>query len=133
MKLYQLTYSSRPFGFDAGTLSNIMLQSQENNERDKITGSLICRADIYLQLLEGPLEKIDETYERIKRDDRHLEVRCLTRSPISHRLFEEWAMRDDPVQTWMWTRDELNSGILETLTQDKVIEIFTKLSELVNR
>ena len=36
MKLYQLTYSSRPFGFDAGTLSNIMLQSQENNERDKI-------------------------------------------------------------------------------------------------
>jgi hypothetical protein len=40
MRLTQLIYTSRPFGFDDLALMNILLVSRRNNERDGITGSL---------------------------------------------------------------------------------------------
>ena len=74
MGLFQVIHPSRPFGFDTGILSKIPLDARRLNARDDITGALICRADIYLQLLEGPEATVRQTMERIKRDDRHLEV-----------------------------------------------------------
>ena len=44
MPLTQLIYTSRPFGFDAHTLDDILLGARRNNERDGITGALVCRA-----------------------------------------------------------------------------------------
>jgi hypothetical protein len=52
--LLQLVYASRPFGFDAGTLTAILFDARRCNTRDGITGALICRDDLFLQLLEGP-------------------------------------------------------------------------------
>ena len=53
MQLMQLIYTSRPFGFDDATLTGILVTARHNNPRLDITGALICRADIYLQLLKG--------------------------------------------------------------------------------
>ena len=36
---------------------------RNNNNRNQITGALICRSVLYLQYLEGPNDKIDETYD----------------------------------------------------------------------
>ena len=96
MKLFQLIYGSRPFGFDSSILSGILLESRENNKRDGVTGALICRGDLYLQLLEGTEAAIKNTYERILKDDRHLEIKKLVWRRVPVRLFPEWAMRDDP-------------------------------------
>ena len=54
MSLIQLIYPSTPFGFDNPTLNNILSVARRNNARDGISGALICRADLYLQMLEGP-------------------------------------------------------------------------------
>jgi Sensors of blue-light using FAD len=58
MSLMQLYYASTPFGFNNPTLINILSASRRNNARNDISGSLICRADLYLQLLEGPRDAV---------------------------------------------------------------------------
>ena len=131
MALLQLTYASRPFGFDGPTLSGILLDARRCNDRDGITGALICRDDLYLQLLEGPQAAVEAAYQRIARDDRHLEVRQLSRRNIADdgRMFARWAMRDDPAQTWVWSRAELEDDVLDRATEDQVIAIFQRLAD----
>jgi hypothetical protein len=128
-----LIYSSRPFGFDQNTLNGILVTSIDNNKKGHITGALICRSDLYLQYLEGPTETIDETFDKIKRDDRHVEVKILKEGMNSERLFPRWAMRDDPVRSWMWSREEVDKGALDTIDAEEAFSIFARHSkELLN-
>ena len=62
MDLIQLIYASRPFGFDDATLNAILMDARRSNPRHGITGALVCRSDIYLQLLEGPAAAVDSTF-----------------------------------------------------------------------
>ena len=128
MALLQLTYASRPFGFDEAMLAGILLDARRCNARDDITGALICRDDLYLQLLEGPAATVEAAYDRISRDDRHIEVRPLTRRPVEVRLFGAWAMRDDPAQSWVWSRDAVHNGAAEQASEADVLAIFQRLA-----
>ena len=131
--LKHLIYSSRPFGFDQNTLNGILVTSVDNNKRDQITGALICRSDLYLQYLEGPTESINETFNKIKHDDRHVEVKVLKEGVHAKRLFPKWAMRDDPVRTWMWSREEVDAGALDKISASDAFNIFQRHSkELLN-
>ena len=132
MQLYQLIYGSRPFGFDSAILSGIMLTSVENNKRDGITGALICRGDLYLQLLEGKEKILKETYERILQDDRHLEIRKLVWRKTDIRFFPEWAMRDDPAKSWLWNKKEIENGALEKASEEEIIRVFSRLASEIH-
>jgi hypothetical protein len=129
MPLLQLTYASRPFGFDAPTLAGILLDARRCNARDGVTGALICRDDIFLQLLEGPEARVEATYARILADDRHVEVTPLTRRIVADekRMFPAWSMRDDPAQSWFWSRDEVDAGAPARATEDEVLALFRRL------
>ncbi|MEM9499900.1 MAG: BLUF domain-containing protein, partial [Pseudomonadota bacterium] len=105
MRLIQLIYASRPFGFDDAVLAGILLDARRCNTRDDVTGALIVRGDLYLQLLEGPRRVVETCYARIRGDDRHVEPRMLMNRTITTRLFPDWAMKDDPAQSWIWSRD----------------------------
>ncbi len=131
MAMIQLIYSSRPFGFDSATLASILVTAREWNARDDITGALICRADLYLQLLEGPQAAVDAAYVRIARDDRHLEVTELVRRDIETRMFPTWAMLDDPARSWMWTQEQVADGAVEAASKDEFIAIFERLGREV--
>lgn len=128
MPLTQLIYASTPFGFDASLLSNILLDARRCNERDDITGALIARQDLFLQLLEGPSDKVTACYQRIRRDDRHVDVTKLIQRDIKTRLFPDWAMRDDPAYSWVWSMDEVANGAVDRATEDEVLHFFTKLA-----
>jgi hypothetical protein len=130
MALLQLTYASRPFGYDEAGLRGILMDARRCNTRDGITGALICRDDLYLQMLEGPAAAVEATYTRIRRDDRHIEVRELTRRQIADdgRLFAAWAMRDDPAQSWVWSRAEVEEGVPERAPEVDVIALFARLA-----
>lgn len=128
MNLVQLIYASRPFGFDEAALNGILSQSRRCNARDGVTGALICRADIYLQLLEGPAEALDATYARIVSDDRHLEIDRLAYHPARERFFPAWAMRSDPARSWMWSPTEVAKGAAAQATHQQLIEIFERLA-----
>ena len=129
MELVQLVYASRPFGFDDAVLNGILLQARQNNPRDDITGALICRADIYLQMLEGPEAAVEAAFVRIKRDDRHLEVKRLFCLPVAERMFPCWAMRDYPARNWMCTKQDIADGIIYRASSDDILDIFRKLND----
>lgn len=128
MSLTQIIYASRPFGFDASVLDDILTVSRRHNARDVITGTLICRADMYLQLIEGPDEAIQATFARIAADDRHVDVLPLVTRTVANRLFPHWAMRDDPPRSWMWTAQQVSAGAIRTATPEEIIAIFVRLS-----
>ena len=110
-------------------LNGLLIDSRENNQKHSITGSLLCRADIYLQLLEGPEESILTTFDRIKRDDRHLEVEVLLQEQnIKERFFPSWAMKDDPVESWMWSQREVADGAVQNTSKEQILGIFQKIA-----
>jgi hypothetical protein len=127
MSLMQLIYASTPFGFDNPTLNQILSVARRNNLRDGISGCLICRADFYLQMLEGSRDVVTAAYDRILRDDRHLDVVLLGSGDISSRMFGEWSMRDDPARSWMWTQDEIAAGALARASVGDVSAVFARV------
>lgn len=129
MSLTQIVYASRPFGFDVSVLDDILTISRRRNSQADITGTLICRNDLYLQLIEGPDAAIQETYLRITADDRHVDLSLLVSRTVSDRLFPKWAMRDDPARSWMWSPQEISDGSFLQATSDDVISIFERLAK----
>ena len=129
MPLIQLVYASRPFGFDQATLSNILMDARRANARDDITGALIARHDLYLQLLEGPRDKVEAAYQRIRHDDRHVEVMRLVDRQIGTRMFPGWAMRDDPAQSWVWSIEDVRDGAIERTDEAEVLGFFQRLAD----
>ena len=129
MDLFRAIYSSRPFGFDDAILSGILLDARRCNTRDGITGALICRADVYLQWLEGPEGQVRKALARIARDDRHLEVAVHVAEPAGARVFSDWAMRHDPAVTWIWSQAEIAGGAIERATPAEVTGFFLRLMD----
>lgn len=128
MPLTQLVYVSRPFGFDDAMLSGILLDARRNNLRDDLTGALIARHDLYIQLLEGPQRAVEACYARIRHDDRHVDPRKLMQRTITTRLFPGWSMKDDPAQSWVWSREEVREGALDSATDQEVLGFFARLA-----
>jgi Sensors of blue-light using FAD len=127
--LTQMIYVSKPFGFDRGVLDDILTVSRFNNARDGITGALICRGDLYLQLIEGPDAAIAATYARIAGDaDRHVNVQPLVSRPAADRMFPGWAMRDDPARSWMWSMEEVSAGAVQSASEAEILAIFQRLA-----
>lgn len=129
MTLFRAIYSSRPFGFDAGVLHGILEQARRLNQRDGITGALICRDDIYLQWLEGPEDKVRSAIDRIARDDRHLEVTLHVTEPAEERVFADWAMLHDPAASWIWLRADLADNAIDRATPEEVTGFFLRLRD----
>lgn len=129
MSFLRIIYTSRPFGFDAATLNSILVHARQANSRDDITGALICREDIYMQLLEGPEPAVRAALARITQDDRHLEVRIHVERPVSERMFANWAMLHDPATSWIWSRTEVTHDAVQNSTPQEVEAFFTKLRE----
>lgn len=128
MSLIQLVYASRPFGFDTSTLNGILSDARRLNPENDVTGALICRGDLYLQLLEGPEQAVEATYGRILRDDRHVEVQRLVTRQVEQRLFPDWAMRHDPARSWMWTPGEVDDGAVGRASEAEVVAVFERVA-----
>ena len=128
MALAQLIYTSQPFGFDDAMLRGILASARRNNARDGITGALICRHDIYLQMLEGEATAIRGLYARIVPDDRHLDPHLLWTGEADERQFPAWAMRDDPARSWLWSPAEVAKGAARAASPETVRAIFARVA-----
>ncbi len=129
MSLFQVVYSSRPFGYDAQTLAAILLDARRLNGRDGITGALICRRDIYLQMLEGEEGAVRATLARIERDDRHANVRLHVARPSAERLFGDWDMFHSPGAGKVWSQEQIEDGAIGRATPDDVTGFFERLRQ----
>lgn len=129
MTVSQLIYYSQPFGFDDSMLNGILLQARRNNARDGLTGALIVRGDLYLQLLEGPEAPLLAAFARIKRDNRHLAIKQLSLASAPARMFPDWTMRDDPAQSWLWDERAVSDGALDRTSVPDLRGIFARIGE----
>lgn len=66
---------------------SILTESRRNNGVREVSGLLHFADGRFFQYLEGPADHVDALYARICRDDRHREVRRLTRRPLPRRRF----------------------------------------------
>ncbi len=128
LAITQLIYCSQPFGFDDAMLGGILLQARRNNARDGLTGALIARGDIYIQLLEGPAAAVATTFKRIAGDNRHLAVTRLSEIETGTRLFPTWTMRDDVAPSWAWSAAEVEAGAPGNLPPETVRAVFERLA-----
>jgi len=46
----------------------------------------------FAQVLEGPQDAVEETFERIQMDPRHRDVQIVEFAPVPERTFDQWAM-----------------------------------------
>ncbi len=129
MSLMQLVYSSRPFGFDDAVLYCILTEARRHNAQAGITGCLICRADLYLQWLEGPQAEVEAVYAHIRRDSRHDDVVRHIHAPAEARLFPDWAMKDDPARSWLWSQAQVADGAVARASEAEVRQVFEKVAK----
>lgn len=95
--LYRLVYASKNLlqGSDAEiaqAVSQILDASQRNNARVGVTGALMFNAGAFAQVLEGPQQGVESTFERIQCDPRHGDVTVLQCGPAESRSFANWSM-----------------------------------------
>jgi len=126
MACHQIIYASRPFGFDDASLNGILTEARRYNAEHDITGALICRPDLYLQLLEGPKEIVESLYRRIVDDNRHVEVEQLLSRAVDRRMFPDWAMLHDPAQSWLWSAEEVSDGAIKRASKDEIVAVFER-------
>lgn len=95
--LYRLVYASKNLiqGTDEEILrevTQILEASQRNNVPVEVTGALMFNAGAFAQVLEGPQQGVEDTFERIQCDPRHGDVTVLQCGPTGARSFANWSM-----------------------------------------
>lgn len=91
--LVRCLYASRPSAALTSTsFDDILAKSRKNNPSLGITGLLCVSDDLFIQVLEGGRDDVNELYNAIVRDNRHQQVRLLAYDEISERRFGNWTM-----------------------------------------
>ena len=73
-------------------IAQILDSSRRNNAAVDITGALMFNSGCFAQILEGPRDALEQTFERIQRDTRHSAVVVLEYAGIERRSFPDWSM-----------------------------------------
>ncbi len=123
--LYQLVYCSRNTISEQGdnlaeAVSAILATARHNNRQAGVTGALLFTRSWFAQVLEGPRDAVEATFERIQSDMRHGDVTVLSFLAAEQRSFPNWSMAfaGEPTEAATQALDHLvprSSGV-ETLT-----------------
>ncbi|WP_347160153.1 BLUF domain-containing protein [Pontibacter chitinilyticus] len=91
--LYFLLYQSNVCpSLTASDLDHILQVSRRNNERYGITGLLLYVEDMFVQLLEGEEQVVQQLYQTIEQDQRHAKSLVLAEDSLLQRNFPNWSM-----------------------------------------
>ena len=100
--MIQLVYTSyTPQPLTEEQLEHILQSSRKNNRDAGITGILLYKQSLFLQVLEGDEASVLETYNTICEDSRHQDVELVLKIEIESRDFPDWEMafQQIPVNT----------------------------------
>lgn len=75
-----------------GQVALLVERSRAANQTAGLTGALLLASGVFLQVLEGPTEFVEATFERICCDLRHRRVRLLEVAAVEERAFAGWSM-----------------------------------------
>jgi len=78
----------------AADIDQLAQRSAIANQEKGITGILVATGELFFQVIEGPIDAIDELYGKISGDGRHRQFLLLEMEQGDlTRLFPDWAMR----------------------------------------
>lgn len=91
--LRRITYTSIASGLlDQRALLDLLHEARGFNKIDKITGLLLHDQGQFLQVIEGPVDAIENLVHRLQRDSRHAQFEIHEDILAAKRLFPNWAM-----------------------------------------
>lgn len=94
MSLYRLIYSSKAKeNITPQDLRDILDVSEKNNIERGISGFLCYSNGVFLQVLEGDCDELNQLYHYIVTDNRHHSPRIIECVPMVVRQFEAWSMQ----------------------------------------
>ena len=92
--MYRLIYKSTSTGpITKENLRDILFTSLNQNRTDGVNGALLATHSHFLQFLEGDFEAVNETFFRIAKDPRHLDIKLVSFGAVEKALFSEWRMK----------------------------------------
>ncbi|GAB2578153.1 BLUF domain-containing protein [Microlunatus antarcticus] len=78
--------------WDQADLTALLAQSRTANAAVDVTGLLLYRDDVFMQVLEGEEEVVRALYRRIAADPRHHDVANIWVAHAPRRRFPDWSM-----------------------------------------
>lgn len=91
--LRQIIYISTARTPVAGTLlADIERAAQRNNRRGELSGLLLFDGVRFLQVIEGPPDRLEPAMRTIRADPRHFGLVLLRDRTVETRAFPQWAM-----------------------------------------
>lgn len=107
------------FGFvsrsthDLGILGlvNLCVQSYCNNVELGLTGILFFDGHHFGQVLEGRRDAVDNRWQVIQRDQRHIDVHVIAHKEIARRSFSNWSMHAPEAESIVMLFPELGGMI----------------------
>lgn len=103
-------------------LADLLQQSKSNNQQSGITGLLLYREGLFMQLLEGPEDEVLNCYDRIRADPRHHDILKLVENLTRRRLFADWAMAFEHVSQAMEAEEGFSDFLKEPFSSDELGE-----------
>lgn len=126
--MLQVVFASKPVDYSAPSVLNILLTARQYNTLHGITGALIYRDDLFLQLLEGDSITVRNIMKRINLDERHTDVSVLYERSIPSRTFSAWNMYENRLDQSRWSRDAVRKKQYLEMPTSEVLALFTRLS-----
>lgn len=84
-------------GLTRADIAAMIGNAQANNARDALTGALIYNGQNFMQLLEGPVARVEACLARIRADLRHNGMIEIRRRLVEARDFAEFSMLYRPL------------------------------------
>ncbi len=91
--MIQVSYissSTRPMSVE--DLKSLLAECRAYNTEHGVTGMLLYYNSTFMQVLEGEEQEIESLIERIRKDERHTEVKLIDRKTIDKREYGDWSM-----------------------------------------
>ena len=108
-------------------IDSILEVARKANPEVGITGALMFNRGCFAQILEGPQDNIEETFERIQCDLRHSDIVILSFDSIEQRGFSSWSMGyvgDDETVEQQFERIRNSSGFDPTrIPSDSIFDL----------
>ncbi len=82
-------------------VARILAKSRINNRRDGLVGVLYFGDSCFFQCLEGAEPAVDALYARLQADNRHTDIKLLSRKTITVLSYADWAMKFVPIEKEM--------------------------------
>ena len=124
--LVELIYYSRSINSLTEDDFNFLLDgARQKNHKRNITGAIVYSGRVFLQLIEGPREQINQLFQSISHDARHYDVSLVSFRTVGERRFPEWEMNylstvDKPIYV---------DRELDRLDLDTCLTLFADLAE----